>query len=88
MRSRLTNGLMLNFTPMAYYTMFCEGRHINMEQYPYMKYDYDPAQKINALFAVFDIRNEMKNGAQTSTVVITYKALDSKSQHDIFVYAD
>lgn len=87
MPARRTNGELLNFTPLAYYQMFCEGHHIDMEAYPYMKYDYDPSTKNMSLFVIFDIRNEMKLGHQTSTVIITYKSISSKSQHDVFVYA-
>ena len=84
---KFNNGTLLNFVPYSYYLMFCEGRHIDTSQYPYLKYDYDPSQKTQALFAVFDIKNDMSKGHETSTVVITYKAVNSKSQHDIFVYA-
>lgn len=83
---RLINGTLLNFVPYCYYLMFCEGRAIDVSVYPYLKYDYDPAQKASALFAVFDIKNDMSKGEPTSTVVITYKSINSKSQHDIFVY--
>lgn len=85
---KVNNGSLLNFVPSVYFDLFCEGRHIDTEQYPYLKWDYDPSAKAQALFAVFDIKNDMSKGHETSTVVITYKAVNSKSQHDVFVYAD
>lgn len=83
---RVSNGSLLNFVPSVYWELFCDGNHIDISNYPYLKWDYDPSTKNTELFAIFDFRREMINGMETSKVIITYKAINSKSNYDVIVY--
>lgn len=86
MPRKATNALYC-FIPFGLYSQWCEGRGIDMEAYPYLKLDSDPATGNQETFAVSGTRNPPQGAGMACVAIITYKSLASKSSHDVLVYS-
>lgn len=76
----------VNFVPREYYEAFMKARGKDIKQWPYHLITHADANSPRTGFMVFNLEPLTLNGKQTTSFIITYKALYSKQILKRLVY--